>query len=50
VLVTEVGIPTPGPGRLPATGTSGTSPMLTIAMLLMLAGGVVLGGRRRPSH
>lgn len=47
VLVTDQGIPTPGPGRLPATGTSGTSPMLTIAIVLMLAGGVVLM-RRSP--
>ncbi len=42
VVVTEASVPTPGPGRLPATGNGGSSTLLAVAILMMLAGVVVI--------
>jgi LPXTG-motif cell wall-anchored protein len=46
VIVNQAGAPIPGPGRLPATGNDGGSTMITVAVLLMLAGGLTRVGRR----
>ena len=47
VLVTEAGAPIPGPGRLPATGNGSSVPMLQLALLLLVLGGVTLTWRRK---
>jgi hypothetical protein len=46
VIVNQASAPIPGPGRLPATGNDGGSTMITVAVLLMLAGGLTRVGRR----
>jgi len=48
VLVNEAGVPTPGPGRLPATGNDSSTPLTNLALLLMLTGAMILTSRRRP--
>lgn len=46
VVVTDTGIPTPGPGRLPATGNGSSSNVATVALVLMLLGTAALMRRR----
>ncbi len=46
VLVSDAGVPTPGPGRLPATGNGSGGPLSTLALVLLVSGGVSLVSRR----
>jgi large repetitive protein len=46
VLVNEAGLPSPTPGRLPATGQDGSGMLVTLALLCLVTGGVVLVRRR----